>query len=233
MSFKHSFFILARIKNFNMRTSKNISVLFVLLLFAFVGCKKDKNPPTITINGSNPASVNVGGSYTDAGATAVNPDGSEAIVTADISSVNTATAGAFCVSYSAENEYGIAEAGRIVNVVIGQGNYIGTYDLASDCSTTEFPLNAAQEAVALSTADSLQFDNFFNLVGGTAVATINGSTITFPNQTIGTFGGDIVFDGTGTMNGTGTEMTVTFNYDSSAIPFVGGVGSCTATITKQ
>lgn len=217
----------------NMRTSKTISVLFVLLLFAFVGCKKDKNPPTITINGSNPASVNVGSSYTDAGATAVNPDGSEAAVTSDISSVNTSATGTFCVEYSAENEYGTTRVGRNVNVVIGQGNYIGTYDLASDCGALEFPLNGSQEAIALSTADSLQFDNFFTLVGGTAVATISGSTITFPNQTIGTAGGDIVFDGTGTMNGTGTEMTVTFNYDSSAIPFVGGVGSCTATITKQ
>jgi len=215
-----------------MRTSKIISTLFVLFLFAFVGCKKDKNPPTITINGSNPASVNVGSTYTDAGATAVNPDGSEAIVTSDVSSVNTATSDAFCVSYSAENEYGIAEAGRIVNVVIGQGNYIGTYDLASDCGATAFPLNATQEAIALSTADSLKFDNFFNLVGGTAVATINGATINFPSQTINITVGDIVFDGTGTMNGSGSEMIVTFNYDNTA-PFIGGTGSCTATITMQ
>ena len=224
--------IFVEIKSVTMRNKKFISLLSLALIIAFVACKKDKNPPTITILGNNPESVTVGSTYVDAGATAINPDESVATVTADLSAVNTSTSGSFEVTYTAENEYGTANLSRAVNVVISQSNYIGSYSLASDCSATAFPLNSAQEGVA-SGSDGLQFDNFLNAVGGMATATISGSTITFSSQTISTIGGDVVFDGAGTMNASGTEMTVTFNYDSSQIPFIGGVGSCTATITKQ
>lgn len=224
--------IFVEIKSVTMRNKKFISILSLALIIAFVACKKDKNPPTITILGNNPDLVTVGSTYADAGATAINPDESVATVTADLSAVNTSTSGSFEVTYTAENEYGTANLSRAVNVVISQSNYIGSYNLASDCSATAFPLNSAQEGVA-SGSDGLQFDNFLNAVGGMATATISGSTITFSSQTISTIGGDVVFDGAGTMNASGTEMTVTFNYDSSQIPLIGGVGSCTATITKQ
>jgi hypothetical protein len=226
------FIIFVEIKFVTMRNKKFISLLSLALIIAFVACKKDKNPPTITILGNNPASVTVGSTYADAGATAINPDESVATVTADLSAVNTSSSGSFEVAYTAENEYGAANAARAVSVVISQSNYIGTYSLSSDCSATAFPLNTAQEGVA-SGSDGLQFDNFFNAVGGMATATISGSVITFPSQTITTIGGDVIFDGAGTMNNAGSEMTVTFNYDSSGIPLIGGTGSCTATITKQ
>lgn len=215
-----------------MRTSKLVSVLALSFIFAFTGCKKDKNPPTINVNGANPATVAVGAAYTDAGATATNPDGSSATVVTDASAANTAVAGSFNVNYSAENEYGTSTAVRTVNVVLDQSHYVGMYDLTSDCGATIFPLNATQDVSAGSTPDSLYFNNFFTAVGGTAYALINGSDITFPSQTINIVVGDITFDGTGTMNGTGSEMTVNFNYDNTT-PFVGGAGSCAATITKQ
>jgi len=215
-----------------MKSIKTLTTLSLVVCFAFVGCKKDKNPPTVTVTGANPMSIEIGGTYSELGATAANPDGSSATVTTSGSVSSTTTTGTHTITYSAENEYGTGTATRTVNIVVGQGTYVSTYNLTSDCGAGEFPINASQEGVALSTPDSLMFDNFFNAVGGTAVATISGSAITFPNQTINTIGGDIIFDGAGTMNSTGTEMDITFNYDSSAIPFIGGVGSCTATLAK-
>ena len=48
--------------------------------------KKDdgtcKYTPTITVNGNNPENINVGDTYTDAGATATNKDGSSVTVLA-------------------------------------------------------------------------------------------------------------------------------------------------------
>ncbi|MBL4706484.1 MAG: DUF5011 domain-containing protein [Flavobacteriales bacterium] len=215
-----------------MKSLKTLTLLSLTLCLAFTSCKKDKDPPTVTVTGANPMSVSDGGTYTELGATAVNPDGTSAVVVTD-GTVTTTTTGSHTISYSAENEYGTGTATRSVGVVIGQDNYVGTYSLTSDCGAGEFPLNGSQEGVALSTSDSLMFDNFFNLVGGTAIATISGSSIIFPSQTINSAAGDIIFDGTGTMNAAGTEMNVTFNYDSSAIPFIGGIGTCAATITKQ
>ncbi|MFT7612214.1 MAG: hypothetical protein ACI9J3_001168 [Parvicellaceae bacterium] len=215
-----------------MRSIKTLSVLSLVVCFAFVGCKKDKNPPTVTVTGANPMSIEIGGTYTELGATAANPDGSVATVTTSGSVSSTTTTGTHSISYSAENEYGTGTATRTVNIVVGQGTYVSAFNLTSDCGAIEFPMNAAQEGVALSTPDSLMFDNFFNAVGGTAVATISSSAISFPNQTIVTAVGDIIFDGAGTMNATGTEMTVTFNYDSTDLLFGGAVGTCTATMTK-
>jgi len=45
-------------------------IFFILLLAAFTSCKKDGEPPVITLLGKNPATTGVGLTYHDAGATA-------------------------------------------------------------------------------------------------------------------------------------------------------------------
>ncbi len=214
-----------------MRATHYISILSLSLIVTLIGCKKDKNPPSISVVGANPASVPVGGAYTDAGAVAINPDGSAATVVTDESQINTAAAGTFFVNYTAENEYGTSTAARTVNVVLDQSHYVGMHDLTSDCGAGAFPLNATQDITA-GTGDTLVFNNFFNLVGGTAKAVIKGSTITFPSQTIDITVGNIMFDGVGTMDGAGVSMNVTFNYDNDT-PFIGGTGTCTADLVEQ
>ncbi|MDC1242461.1 DUF5011 domain-containing protein, partial [Gammaproteobacteria bacterium] len=54
---------------------------------------RDFTPPVITINGDNPATVELGGSYTDAGATASDDSGSASLVTSG--TVDTNTVGAY------------------------------------------------------------------------------------------------------------------------------------------
>lgn len=75
-------------------------------------------PPTITILGSNPASLTAGDSYSDAGATAT--DISDGTVTDDIvttSNVNTATAGSYRVVYTVtDSNLSVGQATRTVTV---------------------------------------------------------------------------------------------------------------------
>jgi hypothetical protein len=77
---------------------------------------RDLTPPVITINGDNPATVELGGTYTDAGATASDDSGSASLVTSG--TVDTNTVGVYQISYVATDAAGnISQAFRTVNVV--------------------------------------------------------------------------------------------------------------------
>ena len=186
--------------------------------------------PTISIIGASDTTISVGSSYNDPGATAANKDGSSVTVSTT-GQVNSATAGDYELTYSASNENGTATAIRTVHVVIGQDNWTVTWDVTSNCGTS-FPLAAAPSVTAGSTVNSLVIDNMFNLVGGTANATINGATITIPQQTINITVGDVIFSGIGTMNDQGNILTITYTYENTT-PLIGGSGTCVATYVKQ
>ena len=77
----------------------------------------DTFPPIITVNGSNPATVELGGTYTDAGATANDEYYGVTPVSAS-GSVDTNTVGTYTITYTATDEDGnTATATRTVNVV--------------------------------------------------------------------------------------------------------------------
>ena len=189
--------------------------------------------PTITLNGAATVSTELNEVYVDAGADATNNDGSSVTVTADIAAVNTSSTGTYTVTYTATNENGTATATRAVTVVIGQSVWTSnTWGITSDCGATAFPLASPPTISAGSTSSDLIFDSFLTIFLGTANATISGETITFPNQTMGITGGDVIFSGSGSMNSSGTEITVNYNYENTVLLF-GGEGSCTAVYTKQ
>ena len=73
----------------------------------------DTTLPLLTVNGDNPATVEMGGTYTDLGATS---DGGETVTSTE--TVDTLTVGAYTITYSATDTAGnIGTATRIVNVV--------------------------------------------------------------------------------------------------------------------
>jgi hypothetical protein len=196
--------------------------------------KKDdgtcKYAPTITVNGNNPENINVGDAYTDAGATATNKDGSTVTVNTS-SQVDTTTKGTYTVTYTATNENGTATATRTVNVNIGQDNWLVTWAVSSDCGNA-FPLTPDPTITAGSTANELIIDNMFNLIGGTANATVNGNNISIPTQLIDVTLGQLTFSGVGSINNQANLITITYTYDNT-IPIIGGSGTCVATYTKQ
>ena len=74
-------------------------------------------PPVITVNGANPASVELGSAYSDAGATAVSSRGASVTVSTS-GTVDTSTVGSYTVTYSATDANGnTTTATRTVNVV--------------------------------------------------------------------------------------------------------------------
>jgi hypothetical protein len=186
--------------------------------------------PDISLNGATSITIAIGATYEELGATATNKDGSSVDVTT-ISTVDNTKTGTYSVTYSATNENGTATAIRTVIVVIDQSTYLGEWSVNSDCGATSFPLSGTADFMIGATTSDINIDGFFSLVGGTAVGTISGNTITIPNQTINITLGDITFSGSGTMNATGTEMVI--NYDYETVTFLGtDIGSCTATYTK-
>jgi hypothetical protein len=162
--------------------------------------------------------------------------------------VNSATVGDYEINYSATNANGTSTAKRTVHVVVGLDNWIANWVVSSACGA-EFPLNSAPTISLGTNSNSLVIDGMFSISipsiplilpngltiasGGTANATVNGSSITVPNQSYDAAGiGTITYSGTGTMNATGTEFTITYTYNND-LPAIGGSGQCTATYTKQ
>ena len=77
----------------------------------------DNVPPVITINGDNPATVELGSAYVDDGATAFDDFHGVTEVTSS-GSVDTSTVGSYTITYSATDKDGnTATATRTVNVV--------------------------------------------------------------------------------------------------------------------
>jgi hypothetical protein len=191
--------------------------------------------PFLTINGAASVTLSVGDTYTDAGATALNKDGSVVAVTVDQSSVNLAQTGTYQITYTATNANGTTTASRTINVVIGNDNWTDpslTWVTSSTCSGTQFPLSASPAITAGGGANQVVIDNMFNLVGGTATGAVNGASITIPEQTINITLGNIIFSGNGTMNSTGTQFQITYTYDNDT-PLIGGTGTCIAIYDKQ
>lgn len=236
-----------------MKTIKLIVFMMLLSTVAFTSCKKkgcmdeaavnydDKAKkddgscnfkPVITIVGANPASVHVGAQYNDAGATAFVKNGGAVDVTTDLSNVNTSQTGSFTVTYSASNTHGTTTATRNVNVVLGQSSYLGTFAVTHDCGPTNFPHVAEPQIVAGANANQVKIDNAFTLIGGTIIINISGENVTVPPSSIDLplGAGTLDFSGTGTMNATGTVMTI--NYDWTRTGLLTGDGACTVTYTK-
>ncbi|MEN9302458.1 MAG: hypothetical protein RL264_887 [Bacteroidota bacterium] len=187
--------------------------------------------PEITMTGAADTTISVSTSYTDPGATAINKDGSavDVVVT---NSVDTSAVGNYTVKYEATNANGTASKERTVRVAIRLDNYTQTWNVTHNCGTTTFPLSSSPTVTAGSAGNEVIFDNMFTLLGGTGNATVNGASITFPSQSIAVTGGDITFDGTGTMTSNGKIININYNYVNS-IPLLGGSGQCVATYSRQ
>ena len=86
---------------------------------------EDTTPPVITLLGQNPHTVNIGQSYTDAGATAVDPPDNidlTASITTNATSFNTNTIGIFRISYDVADSVGnpADTVVRTINVIASE-----------------------------------------------------------------------------------------------------------------
>jgi len=96
--------------------SLKLILITIVAVGIFYGCKKDEDPvskevrvqyPTITMNGGQFVSINIGGTYTDAGAVAFDSINSSNTDLMPIQSeVDPTTPGLYPVIFEAENSYG-------------------------------------------------------------------------------------------------------------------------------
>jgi hypothetical protein len=191
--------------------------------------------PVITVVGPNPATVSVGSTYNDQGATAFVKNAGAVEVTANLTQVNTSTTGSFTVTYSASNSNGTTTATRLVNVVLGQSSYLGNYAVENTCDALDFPHVSSPQIIAGANANQVLINDAFTALGGTIVMNINGANVTVPGTSIpivvlGQTVGTLDFTGSGTMSATGTQIVMTYNWNRTGL--ITGNGVCTVTYNK-
>ena len=163
----------------------------------------DTTLPLLTVNGDNPATVEMGGTYTDLGATS---DGGETVTSTE--TVDTLTVGAYTITYSATDTAGnIGTATRIVNVV---DNTAPIITITGDNPAT------------------VELGTTYDDVGATADdGEIVTSTGTVTTSIVGTY--TITYTATDANNNTGTA-TRTVNVVDTTGPVITITGNLTPTI---
>lgn len=218
---------------------KRIILSLAALAFTFgvvlTSCTTDDTTaPVITLKGTATVTLDLGDTYTDAGATA-NDDKDGDLTTSIVTTnpVNTSQVGTYTVKYNVTDAAGNAATEVTRTVYVQSDKLAGAYNVV-DVVTGSYPgtYNYSVTITQSSTDyNKILISNFGGY--GTAVtvyATINGSTITIPSQTPSGMTDSGTISGTGTYNGTSfavTSMTYSAAYTS------GGQDNGNATYTKQ
>ena len=211
----------------------SISILVLVVMFS---CKKRNTVPTLTLNGASTTTLCIGGTYTDAGATAVDAygDNIDVVVTG---TVDVNTYGSYTVTYTATDKNGnVTTVLTTVAVQICASNLLGAYKTTGhNCteSTTGIDLINEDQNIVASPNENEFIITDFNFAVDSVTCSLNGAAIMVPSNTfsisvplVGSI--DVTISGTGTVNNAATEMTINYDYTSSLVN-----GSCTATYVKQ
>ena len=131
----------------------------------------DTTAPVVTVTGDNPATVELGSTYTDAGATATDLSGSVSVVTTG--TVDSDTVGSYTLTYTSTDASGNAgTASRTVNVVDTTAPVF--------TSSSTFVVDEGATVVGTVTATDLQAVTF-TLAGEARLAITSAGALTFVN----------------------------------------------------
>ncbi len=192
------------------------SLLFVSGLFFVVGCTEDDtSSPVITLVGSDPDVVTYksAASYTDPGATATDAEDGALTVTVE-GTVNMNSAGEYVLTYKATDKAGNTST-KTRTVVVDAAPYVaGSYNVEdfTDAGGGSTSNGTYPETVTVSSTvyNKINFTKFAFYVNAGAYATIAGSTITVPQQSITCGNPSALRNFTG--SGTFTSTTMVINY---------------------
>ncbi len=201
-------------------------------VIVFSGCGDDDlTSPVITLEGDNPMTIVLGGTYTEPGFTATdNEDGDlSANVTSDESGVNTESIGKYEVLYSVSDKAGnTGTETRDVWVAAVKTSYTGTYTVNETCSDG----GSYTYDVSISPGSGAS-DILLNNFGG------YGTTVNVLATIDGDLGDEIVVNyttGGATFTGTGALTEGTITTMKMDIDYVASDGSsslnCEATYEK-
>jgi hypothetical protein len=203
------------------------AVMVTALLFA--GCKKDDvTAPVITLLGDNPMNIEMGGTFTDPGATAndaVDGDLTSAITASG--TVSTDSPGVYTRNYVVSDDAGNAgTASRTVNVLLSRDAVLGAYSTTNNCPIPQSFVATSTNFETHNTAGKFTI-NMFYYNGGTLNCTLNGNTVTVdagqaPNPQFTTV------TGSGTFNAAGKVLTMNYVFDPNTAPI-----ACTVVYTRN
>lgn len=218
---------------------KRILLSVAALAFIFgvtlTSCTKDDiTSPVITLKGSATVTLDLGDTYTDAGATA-NDDSDGDLTTSIVTTgtVNTDQVDTYTIKYNVTDAAGNT-ATEVTRTVYVQSDLLaGPYNV-SDVVTGTYPGTYTYSVTITQSSTDYNKILIANFGGyGTAVtvyATIDGSVITIPSQSPTGMGDPGTISGSGQYNGGSfavTNITYSASYDS------GGADNGNATYTKQ
>lgn len=199
------------------------------LTLATSGCKKDDTTaPVVTLLGDNPMHVDLGGTFSDPGATALDDESGDLTAAISVSgSVNASQAGAYPLVYSATDDAGnIGTATRTVNVEATRANYVGTFSCVETCPSP-YGLSSTSTFSAGTGANQVTISPFY-FNGGTLTLTVDGNDVVVDaGQSPSPLGEGVT--GSGTLNAAGTVLTMNLTFT----PGVGTPVSCVSTYTKN
>ena len=169
-----------------------LSITALVMFFSatvLTSCSKDDtDAPVITLLGLDPATVILGSTYTDAGATA--EDAQDGVLTTSIQSDYSATnpnvnlKGSYTITYTVSDADGnTGTAKRTVNVVnslesmAGAYTATGTYDGAADSYSDNVTTSST-------TNNRILFNKFCFYTNAIVYANINGNSISVPAQDV-------------------------------------------------
>ncbi|MFH0865963.1 MAG: DUF5011 domain-containing protein [Bacteroidota bacterium] len=229
---------------------KRILLSVATLAFIFgvtlTSCTKDDiTSPVLSLNGSASVTLDLGDTYTDAGATANDDkdgDLTTSIVTTGLTSVNENQVGTYIIKYNVTDAAGNSATEVTRTVIVRADRLAGTYDV--DCTISSGPGVPGWLGSVTLTASSTEYNKLIvsNFAGwGSSVIgyiLVSGSNITVPSQhptavpspNEGTASGT-----TGTYSVTGptsaqckiSTINYSWTYDT------GGVDACAETYTNK
>lgn len=208
------------------------TILFVGGSALLTSCKKDETAPVITLTGGKEVSFDLAAAA-EPGVTA--DDEKDGDVTAAVTSdwataVKKNEVGTYTVTYKVSDE-AANEATETRTVKVKSDKLAGTYAVSDVVTGGGNPGNYSWNCtVTQSSTDynKIIITNFGGFAIQNVIATVDGTQITVASQSVGIVGG-----ATTTVSGTGTYNGETFKIGKIDYTASNGLGSGSATFTKQ
>ncbi|MBT8195145.1 MAG: DUF5011 domain-containing protein [Bacteroidia bacterium] len=202
--------------------------LFTAAAFTLSSCNTDDTTaPVILLIGDAVVTVELGGVYTEDGATATDDeDGDLSALVITEGTVNTDSAGTYIITYSVSDAAGNpASTTREVNVVIVRDSWVGAWNSTLDCPSLNYYYYASESFTAGAGANSVDISNFAGSNGNLIGATVSGNMVTYSGAV--TVAG-VDFDNIeGTISADGKRIDMTFSRDAGS-----GAETCSNTYVR-
>ena len=216
------------VKNFN------LSLIVLLIVMVFSSCGKKKTPPELTLLGDAIMNLCLGDSLVDPGIQSIDAYDVDISDLIDITSnLDNGTVGSYTITYTSTDENGnVSTVERTINVGICVSSLLSTYYVSHDCQLIgQDIINDSQTIIQGNSTNEFIIDNFNTFISQIS-GTIDGNIVTIP-QNVFSVGQaplsiDVTLSGSGTINDTGDEIVINYDYDAG----LAGSGTCTATYTK-